>query len=53
MMLRHLSTPIIAHVLSKKLSSALSIPENGIELEKLIFTYGVDSLVAVEIPCWF
>lgn len=44
---------IIVHVLSKKLSSALSMPENDIELEKLIFGYGVDSLVAMEIRCWF
>ena len=44
---------IIAHALSKKLSSALSMPENDIEVQKPIFAYGVDSLVAVEIRYWF
>lgn len=44
---------IIAHALSKKLSSALSMPEIDIELEKPVFAYGVDSLVAVELRYWF
>lgn len=44
---------IIAQALTKKLSSALSMPENDIELQKPIFAYGVDSLVAVEIRYWF
>ncbi|KAL2050089.1 hypothetical protein ABVK25_009592 [Lepraria finkii] len=43
----------IAHALSKKLSSAWSMPENDIEVQEPIFAYGVDSLVAVEIRYWF
>ena len=44
---------IIAQALSKKLSSALSMSVKDIELEKPVFAYGVDSLVAVEIRYWF
>lgn len=44
---------IIAQALSTKLSSALSMSVKDIELEKPVFAYGVDSLVAVEIRYWF
>ena len=43
---------IIAQAFSKKLSSALSMSVKDVELEKPVFAYGVDSLVAVELRYW-
>ncbi|RMZ67076.1 polyketide synthase [Pyrenophora seminiperda CCB06] len=44
---------IIALALVKKLSAALNMPVADIEVEKPVYAYGVDSLVAVEIRYWF
>ena len=44
---------VIALALVRKLSAALNMPVADIELEKPVYAYGVDSLVAVEIRYWF
>ncbi|KAE8858793.1 hypothetical protein PTNB73_08273 [Pyrenophora teres f. teres] len=44
---------IIALALVNKLSAALNMPITDIEVEKPVYAYGVDSLVAVEIRYWF
>ncbi|KAI2485149.1 Fatty acid synthase S-acetyltransferase [Pyrenophora tritici-repentis] len=44
---------IIALALVRKLSAALNMPIADIEVEKPVYAYGVDSLVAVEIRYWF
>ena len=43
---------VICQALVKKLSKSLSIPEEDIDTRKPIHTFGVDSLVAVEIRYW-
>ena len=43
---------LVAKALVKKLSNSLSMPEGDIKIDKPIYAYGVDSLVAVEIRYW-
>lgn len=42
----------VAEALRKKMSKALGIPLGGIELKNRVDSYGVDSLVAVELRNW-
>ncbi|KAI9695597.1 MAG: Type I Iterative PKS [Bogoriella megaspora] len=44
---------IVAAALAKRLSRALSIPEEDVNLSEPVHTFGVDSLVAVELRFWF
>ncbi|KAJ6164002.1 hypothetical protein N7470_002674 [Penicillium chermesinum] len=44
---------IIASALAKRLSQALSVPEEDIDKTKPAHSFGVDSLVAVELRFWF
>ncbi|CAL5866784.1 uncharacterized protein PFLUO_LOCUS994 [Penicillium psychrofluorescens] len=44
---------IIASALAKRLSQALSVPEEDIDKSKPAHSFGVDSLVAVELRFWF
>jgi acyl carrier protein len=44
---------IVAAALAKKLARALSVPEEDIETTRPAHSYGVDSLVAVELRFWF
>ena len=44
---------IITAGLTKKLSKALSIPEEDVDAENPIYTLGADSLVAIDIRFWF
>ncbi|CAG8974312.1 hypothetical protein HYALB_00011982 [Hymenoscyphus albidus] len=43
----------ISHSLMAKLSRALAIPAENLDSSKAMHTYGVDSLVAVELRNWF
>lgn len=43
---------LISNALRKKLSKILGIPEDNIELKNRVESYGVDSLVAVELRNW-
>ncbi|TGJ82196.1 hypothetical protein E0Z10_g6575 [Xylaria hypoxylon] len=43
---------IIASALANRLSQALSIPLEDLELTRPVYSYGVDSLVAVELRFW-
>jgi len=44
---------LVTEELAKRLSKILSIPVEDFDLERPIHTYGLDSLVAVEIRNWF
>ncbi|KAI5928775.1 hypothetical protein F4810DRAFT_645308 [Camillea tinctor] len=44
---------IVAAALRKKLARALSVPEEDIDTRRPAHSYGVDSLVAVELRFWF
>lgn len=44
---------IVATALAKKLARALSVPEEDIDTTRPAHSYGVDSLVAVELRFWF
>ncbi|KAI1073697.1 hypothetical protein F5B20DRAFT_586970 [Whalleya microplaca] len=44
---------IIAAALAKRLARALSVPEEDIDTTRPAHSYGVDSLVAVELRFWF
>lgn len=44
---------VIASALAKRLSRALSVPEEDIDLGMPAHSFGVDSLVAVELRFWF
>ncbi|KAI1475846.1 KR domain-containing protein [Daldinia eschscholtzii] len=44
---------IIAGALAKRLARALSVPEEDIDVTRPAHSYGVDSLVAVELRFWF
>ncbi|OTA96302.1 hypothetical protein M434DRAFT_375109 [Hypoxylon sp. CO27-5] len=44
---------IVAAALAKKLARALSVPEEDIDTTRPAHSYGVDSLVAVELRFWF
>ena len=44
---------VIAKALSKRLARALSVPEEDIDITKPAHSFGVDSLVAVELRFWF
>lgn len=44
---------VVAHALAKRLSRALSVPEEDIDLSRPAHSFGVDSLVAVELRFWF
>ena len=57
-LLREAETPeeaggIVAAALAKKLARALSVPEEDIDTTRPAHSYGVDSLVAVELRFWF
>ncbi|KAL4865654.1 hypothetical protein BDV12DRAFT_188037 [Aspergillus spectabilis] len=43
---------IIAKALTRRLSQALSVPEEDIDMDKPVHFFGVDSLVAVELRFW-
>lgn len=43
---------IVAEALIKQVSHILAIPTESIELHKAVFSYGVDSLTAVELRNW-
>jgi len=43
---------LVSNALRKKLSKILGIPEDNIELKNRVESYGVDSLVAVELRNW-
>lgn len=43
---------LVANALRKKLSKILGVPEDNIELKNRVESYGVDSLVAVELRNW-
>jgi acyl carrier protein len=43
----------ISAALAKRLSSALSVPQQDIDTDQPVHAYGVDSLVAVELQFWF
>lgn len=47
-----LATTIVAEALKAKLSKILGIPEAEIEVQHRVESYGVDSLVAVELRNW-
>ncbi|KAI2628557.1 hypothetical protein GGR54DRAFT_636275 [Hypoxylon sp. NC1633] len=44
---------IVAAALAKRLARALSVPEEDIDTARPAHSYGVDSLVAVELRFWF
>lgn len=44
---------IVVTALAERLSRALSVPLEDIELTRPVHSYGVDSLVAVELRFWF
>ena len=44
---------IIADALVRKLATALNVSSADIEVDRPVYAYGVDSLVAVEIRYWF
>ncbi|KAI9892063.1 MAG: Type I Iterative PKS [Vezdaea aestivalis] len=47
------ASAVVTEALVRKLSKALSTPESDIDSSKPMHSYGVDSLVAVEIRNWF
>ncbi|KAB8224259.1 hypothetical protein BDV33DRAFT_199654 [Aspergillus novoparasiticus] len=44
---------IVAAALAKRLSQALSVPEEDINIDRPAHSFGVDSLVAAELRFWF
>lgn len=44
---------VIATALARKLSQALTVPEEDIDTGRPVHSFGVDSLVAVELRFWF
>ena len=48
------TTPVdrIMQAIQRKLARALSVPEHDIEAQKAIHSFGVDSLVAIEVRSW-
>ncbi|KAI1140606.1 hypothetical protein F5Y05DRAFT_410453 [Hypoxylon sp. FL0543] len=44
---------IVVSALAQRLSRALSVPQEDIDINKPVHSYGVDSLVAVELRFWF
>ncbi|KAI2933105.1 hypothetical protein CBS147320_1624 [Aspergillus niger] len=44
---------IIATALAQRLSQALSVPEEDVDINRPAHSFGVDSLVAVELRFWF
>ena len=44
---------IVVDALKAKLSNSLSIPKEDVDAEKAIYTFGIDSLVALEVRYWF
>lgn len=44
---------IVVKALTQKLSSGLAIPVGDIDAEKAVYSFGVDSLVALEVRHWF
>ena len=43
----------VADALMEKMSSAIAIPKEDMDMDRPLIQYGVDSLVAVEIRSWF
>lgn len=44
---------IVVEALKSKLSNSLSVPKEDIDAEKAIYSFGIDSLVALEVRYWF
>jgi acyl carrier protein len=47
------ATGLITHALASRLARALAVPVEDIDTDMPPFTFGVDSLVAVELMFWF
>lgn len=47
------ATDVIIRAMIKKLARSLAVPEEDIDVEQALSTYGVDSLVGVELRNWF
>ena len=44
---------IFVEALKTKIASSLSVPKEDIDADKAIYTFGIDSLVALEVRYWF
>ncbi|CAD6579781.1 MAG: hypothetical protein ASARMPRED_009250 [Alectoria sarmentosa] len=43
----------VVEALKSKLSNSLSVPKEDIDAEKAIYSFGIDSLVALEVRYWY